>query len=293
MGTPADRRPRLSPFRSVTSAPFRSPVSADCWRSSVLGMPTLMRKGGGCDPLPPAPPSPGRRAQTSYWPGRQSREAKGDQENAEAELRPTNRSPRIRLCGSPPLGSCVLAPPSAAPYDRIRTTPTKPTTKTKRLTTNARQTTTGQASSLVPEDSPSPSERTLCGNERITALNSAIDQLGPPDIELTPNSIMTRITEHYVSQSVTNEREHKSGSHVPNNFLGKKGPAHPPPAAVPPWPAAPPRLPRIPPRLLVAPPQPAAAALRWPAPPTSARPGWRLSEKCQLNVRKYAFFGIK
>ena len=187
----------------------------------------------------------------------------------------------------------MLAPPSAAPYDRIRTTPTKPTTKTKRLTTNARQTTTGPASSLVPEDSPSPSERTLCGNERITALNSAIDQLGPPDIELTPNSIMTRITEHYVSQSVTNEREHKSGSHVPNNFLGKKGPAHPPPAAVPPWPAAPPRLPRIPPRLLVAPPQPAAAALRWPAPPTSARPGWRLSEKCQLNVRKSRIFWNK
>ena len=65
------------------------------------------------------------------------------------------------------------------------------------------------------------------GSPRLIPLSTSSD---PPDIELTPNSIMTRITEHYVSQSVTNEREHKSGSHVPNNFLGKKGPAHPPPA---------------------------------------------------------------
>jgi hypothetical protein len=49
-------------------------------------------------------------------------------------------------------------------------------------------------------------------------LNSASDQLGHPDNELTPNNITTEITEHYVSQFVTDEREHKSGSHVPNIF---------------------------------------------------------------------------
>ena len=180
----------------------------------------------------------------------------------------------------------MLAPPSAAPYDRIRTTPTKPTTKTKRLTNQCApaQTTTGPASSLAPEDSPSPSERTLCGNERITAVNSAIDQLGPLDIESTPNSIMTGITEHYVSQSVTNEREHKSGSHVPNNFLGKKGPAHHCPPS--PWPAAPLCLPRSP---APAPGRSAAARRRRGAqvassshlsPPRLALVG-KMSAKCQ------------
>ena len=180
----------------------------------------------------------------------------------------------------------MLAPPSAAPYDRIRTTLTKPTTKTKRLTTNARQTTTGPASSLVPENSPSPSNEP-CAVTKGSRVNSAIDQLGPPDIELTPNSIMTGITEHYVSQSVTNEREHKNGSHVPNNFLGMKGPARPWPAVVPPWPTAPPRPPRIPPRLLVAPPQPSAARAGgqvFPLQPAQPGPSRIKSAKCQQKT---------
>ena len=56
-------------------------------------------------------------------------------------------------------------------------------------------------------------------------LNSAIDQLGPPDSELTPNSIMTDLTEHYVPNSVTRVREHKSVSHVPNISILKRGTA--------------------------------------------------------------------
>ena len=59
-------------------------------------------------------------------------------------------------------------------------------------------------------------------------LNSAIDLLGPPDSELTPNSIMTDLTEHYVPNSVTRVREHKSVSHVPNISLLNKGKAGPP-----------------------------------------------------------------
>ena len=177
---------------------------------------------------------------------------------------------------------------------------------------------TGQASLLVPEEPPSPSERTLCGNERLTALNSAIDQLGPPDSELTPNSIMTELTEHYVPQSVTNEREHKSGSHVPNNFFlwRNGGRRHPPArrasrrglvaaAAVRRAPPPAGRGMRPPPRAgqvaaARSPPPPRSSpwpARRPPGGPTSSPPRlalvvWR--PKCQLNVRKSnAFFGIK
>ena len=118
-------------------------------------------------------------------------------------------------------------------------------------------------------------------------LNSAIDQLGPPDIELTPNSIMTNLTEHYVPNSVTRVREHKNVSHVPNISLLNKGrPAQrsrgPPRRPEDPGPGSW-SLRRSPPR----------RTLEVASPPTSARPGWRLSEKCQLNVRKLRIFWNK
>ena len=75
-------------------------------------------------------------------------------------------------------------------------------------------------------------------------LNSAIDQLGPPDSELTPNSIMTDLTEHYVPNSVTRVREHKSVSHVPNISILKRGERRPKNPAVF-WPRA--RLVPLPP----------------------------------------------
>ena len=56
------------------------------------------------------------RARTSLDRNAKAGKQSHDQRHATAELRPGNRSPRIRFCGSPPLGGCVLAQPSAAPH---------------------------------------------------------------------------------------------------------------------------------------------------------------------------------
>ena len=108
--------PPLSTLRSVTSVPLRSPVSSDCWQSSDVRHATRAAEGGAT-PLTAVSPhedAPEHLSDRNANDGKQSR----DQGHAKAELRPPNRSPRIRLCGSPPLGSCVLAPPSAAPPDQ-------------------------------------------------------------------------------------------------------------------------------------------------------------------------------
>ena len=106
--------------------------------------------------------------------------------------------------------------PTAGKQDRINIT--APLT----LTIATRQSTTGQAPSLVPQECASPTT-TLCCIERFAVLGSASDHLRPPDSELTPNIIIPNLTEHYVSPLVLKDREHKSGSHVPNIFFSLKG----------------------------------------------------------------------
>jgi len=119
-------------------------------------------------------------------------------------------------------------PPKTRPNARLTKTPTAG--KQDRININAtlaltiatRQSTTGQAPSLVPRECASPTT-TLCCIERFAVLGSASDHLRPPDSELTPNIIVPNLTEHYVSPLVLKDREHKSGSHVPNIFFSLKG----------------------------------------------------------------------
>ena len=114
-----------APLRNLRSAPF----------AGVVGLLAKLRSAprhegcgkGGATPLTAVSPhedAPEHLLDRNAKDGKQS----PDQGHAKAELRPPNRSPRIRFCGSPPLGSCVLAPPSAAPL--TRPTPNKPAKNT-------------------------------------------------------------------------------------------------------------------------------------------------------------------
>jgi hypothetical protein len=106
--------------------------------------------------------------------------------------------------------------PTVGKQDRINTN------ATLALTIATRQSTPGQAPSRVPRECASATT-TLCCIERFAVPGSASDHLRPPDSELTPNIIIPNLTEHYVSPRVLKDREHKSGSHVPNIFFSLEG----------------------------------------------------------------------
>ena len=131
---------------------------------------------------------------------------------------PTDRHVSGFVVPRPSQVVCSLHHPPPPYRDEIRNPPTKNTNHNDDRTPPNRVKERPDRRPHLYRENRHRRLRTLCCIERFAVLNSASDQLGHPDRELTPNSIMTDLTEHYVPNSVTRVREHKSGSHVPNIF---------------------------------------------------------------------------